>query len=55
MIIVMVIRIILLFVIHLMMIHLGKNPMNGGNPANDRKLIINESLVILFLFNDILI
>lgn len=32
----------------LITIHFGKNPMNGGNPPNERKLIISDILIMLF-------
>jgi hypothetical protein len=32
----------------LITIHFGKNPMNGGNPPKDKKLIIRDILIILF-------
>jgi hypothetical protein len=44
------IKYIPLFTIQLITIHLGKNPMNGGRPPNDRKLIINVNLFSLLLF-----
>lgn len=38
----------LFFNIKLITIHFGKNPINGGNPPNERKLIIRDILIILF-------
>lgn len=38
----------LFFNIKLITIHFGKNPMKGGNPPIDRKLINKDSLIILF-------
>jgi hypothetical protein len=35
-------------VIQLIIIHFGMNPRNGGNPPNDRKLIMNDNLINLF-------
>lgn len=32
------------------MIHLGKNPIKGGNPPNDKKLINKEILIKAFIF-----
>lgn len=34
----------------LITIHLGKNPINGGNPPKERKLIKIEILIIEFIF-----
>lgn len=34
----------------LIIIHLGKNPIKGGKPPNDKKLIIIEILIKKFIF-----
>lgn len=35
----------LLIIIKLITIHLGKNPIKGGNPPNDKKLIKKKILI----------
>lgn len=35
--------------------HFGKNPMKGGSPPKDKKLIINENLMILKLLIELMI
>jgi hypothetical protein len=34
-----------------MIIHLGKNPKNGGNPPKDNKSKNSEIFISLFLYN----
>lgn len=34
--------------------HLGINPRKGGNPPKDKKFIINNSLIMILLFNEII-
>lgn len=40
-----------LFIKKLITIHLGKNPINGGRPPNESKLINREILIKGFKFN----
>jgi hypothetical protein len=42
-------------VIQLIIIHFGMNPRNGGSPPNDKKLIMNDNLIGLFLFIELFI
>lgn len=47
-------NIIMLFVINTwIVIHLGKNPRNGGSPPRDKKLRINKIFINILLFNDV--
>lgn len=41
-------------VIQLIIIHFGMNPRNGESP-NDKKLIMNDNLISLFLFIELFI
>lgn len=36
-----------------MAIHLGKNPINGGIPPNDKKLIMNENFIVDLLLREL--
>jgi hypothetical protein len=42
---------IFFIIINSIIIHLGKNPKNGGNPPNDKSVINREIFIIKFELN----